>query len=103
MVSIIYSTTGNIEEARKIGRKLVEEKLVACATIIPKAESIYRWKGNIEENDECIILAKTRDQNREKTIQKIKELHSYDVPDIVSFPVTHGLEEYLNWVEDETV
>ncbi len=102
MVSIIYSTTGGVEEARKIARILVEEKLVACVNIIPKVESIYRWKGNIEEDNECVLLAKTTDKNIEKTIKRINELHSYDVPDIVSFPITKGLKDYLDWVKDET-
>ena len=102
MVSIIYSTTGDEKEARKIARKLVEEKLVACVNILPKIESIYRWQGNIEEDSECILLAKTTDKNIERTIQRIKEIHSYDVPDIVTIPITSGLKDYLNWVEDET-
>ena len=102
MVSIIYSTTGSVEEARKIARILVEEKNVACVNIIPKIESIYRWQGNIEEDNECALLAKTTDKNIDKTVQRIKELHSYDVPDIVAIPITHGFQEYLNWVEDET-
>ena len=102
MFSIIYSTTGNVGEARKIARTLVEEKLVACVNIIPKIESIYRWQGNIEENNECVLLAKTTDKNIDKTIHKIKELHSYDVPDIVAIPITHGFKKYLEWVEDET-
>jgi len=92
----------NIEEARAIGRILVEQKLVACVTLLPGVESIYRWHGNIEEDKECILLAKTTENNREKTIQKIKELHSYDLPDIESFPLTQGLSQYLKWVEDET-
>ncbi|MCK5458959.1 MAG: divalent-cation tolerance protein CutA [Thermoplasmatales archaeon] len=103
MVSIIYSTTGSVEEARKIARILVEEKLVACVNIIPKIESIYRWQGKIEEDNECILLAKTTDKNVDKTIQRIKELHSYDVPDIVSFPITKGLKGYLDWIKDETI
>ena len=103
MVSIIYSTTSDVEEAKKIARILVEEKLVACVNIIPKIESIYRWQGKIEEDDECVLLAKTADKNIDKTIQKIKKLHSYDVPDIVAIPITHGFKEYLDWVKDETL
>ncbi len=102
MVSIIYSTTGSIEEARKIAHMLVEEKVVACVNIIPKIESIYRWKGNIGEDNECVLLAKTTDKNIDKAIQRIKELHFYDVPDIVAIPITHGFKDYLDWVEEET-
>ncbi|RLI64927.1 MAG: divalent-cation tolerance protein CutA [Candidatus Asgardarchaeum californiense] len=93
---------GSIKEARKIAKILVGEKFVACVNIIPNVESIYRWQGNIEEDNECVILAKTNESNIDKTIKRIKELHSYDVPDIVSFPITKGLKEYLNWVKDET-
>jgi len=103
MVSIIYSTTSNVEEAKKIARILVEEKLVACVNIIPKIESIYRWQGKIEEGNESVLLAKTIDKNVGQVIQRIKDNHSYDVPDIVAFPITHGFKKYLNWVEDETV
>ena len=103
MVLIIYSTTSSVEEARKIARILVEEKLVACVNIIPKIESIYRWQGKIEEDNESILLAKTIDKNIDQVIQRIKENHSYDIPDIVAIPITHGFKKYLDWVEDETV
>ena len=102
MATIIYSTMGNVQDAKKIARKLVEEKLVACVNIIPTIESIYRWQGKIEEDSECVIIAKTTDKNVDKTIQRIKNLHSYDVPDIVAIPIVDGLKEYLSYVEDET-
>lgn len=102
MVAVIYSTTGNVEDAKKIARALVEEKLVACVNILPKIESIYRWQEKIEEDSECVLIAKTTDKNVDETIQKIKKLHSYDIPDIVVLPIIQGLKEYLNYVEDET-
>jgi len=103
MVSIVYSTAGNIKEARNIAHSLVEEKLVACVNIIPQINSIYRWKGNIEEDNECVIIAKTTDKNVEKTIKKIKSLHSYEVPDIVAIPITRSFEKYIDWIKDETI
>jgi len=103
MFSIIYSTTGNIEESRKIARILVEEKLVACVNIIPKIDSVYRWKGKIEEDNESVILAKTKDENVKKTIQRIREIHSYETPDIVALKIDKGLKKYLDWIVDETL
>jgi len=102
MTTVIYSTTGTIQDAKKIAHTLVEEKLVACVNIIPNITSIYRWQGKVEEDSECVLIAKTTDKNVEKVINEIKKLHSYDVPDIISFPITKGLNEYLQYVEDET-
>ncbi|MGF1669268.1 MAG: divalent-cation tolerance protein CutA [Balneolaceae bacterium] len=96
----IYITTKNKEEARKIGRALVEEKLAACANIIDGMESIYSWKDNIESDNECILIAKTVNHNVKKLTKRVKELHSYEVPCIVSITITEqeGNEEYLDWL-----
>jgi periplasmic divalent cation tolerance protein len=103
MVSVIYSTTDTIETAKTIARFLVKEKLVACVHIIPKIESIYRWQGKIEETNEYILLAKTSERNVQKTIQKIRSLHPYKVPEIIVFPPVGGLKEYLDYVEGATI
>jgi periplasmic divalent cation tolerance protein len=102
MVSVIYSTVDTIETAKTIARFLVKEKLVACVHIIPKIESIYRWQGKIEETNEYVLLAKTSERNVQKTIQKIRSLHPYEVPEIIVFPPVGGLKEYLDYVEEET-
>jgi periplasmic divalent cation tolerance protein len=102
MATVIYSTTGTIQNAKKIAHTLVEERLVACTNIIPKIKSIYRWQGKIEEEDECVLLAKTTDKNVDEAVSRIKELHSYDVPDIIVLPIIAGLKDYLSYVEDET-
>ena len=102
MVSVIYSTTDTLDTARAIARSLVKENLVACVHIIPKIESIYRWQGKIEEANECVLLAKTSEQNVQKTIQKIRSLHPYEVPEIIVFPPVGGLKEYLDYIEAET-
>jgi periplasmic divalent cation tolerance protein len=103
MVIAIYSTTSNIVEAKRIAKSLVKGKLVACVNIIPKVYSIYRWNNKIEEDSECIIIAKTKKENLKVSINKIKELHSYDVPDIIAIPIIGGLKEYLKYVEKETL
>ena len=102
MTSIIYSTIDDIKTARRIANTLVEEQLVACVNIIPGIESVYRWKGKIEFEQENIILAKTVDENVKKTIERLKEIHPYEVPDIIVLPITDGLEEYLNYIKNET-
>jgi periplasmic divalent cation tolerance protein len=102
MVSIIYSTTDTMATAKTIARQLIKEKLVACVHIIPKIDSIYRWQGKIEEENECVLLAKTSERNIQKSIQKIRSMHPYEVPEIIVFPSVGGLKEYLDYVEEET-
>jgi periplasmic divalent cation tolerance protein len=102
MVSVVYTTIDNDMDARKIANTLVEEQLVACVNIIPKIESIYRWKGKIEEDNELVLIAKTIDTNVKKTIQRIKELHTYELPDIIVLPIIGGLKEYLDYINNET-
>ena len=102
MVSVVYSTIDNIQDARRIANTLVEEQIVACVNIIPKIESIYRWKGKIENEEEIVLIAKTADQNVKKTIQRLKELHSYELPDIIVLPVIGGLKDYLDYITNET-
>jgi periplasmic divalent cation tolerance protein len=102
MVAIIYSTIGDIKDARRIAHTLVEEQLVACVNIIPKIESIYRWQGKIENDEECVLIAKTVDKNIKKTITRLKSLHTYELPDIIVIPIIGGLIEYLNYISNET-
>jgi len=102
MVSVIYATTPTITQARKIARTLVEEKLAACVHIIPTIESYYRWEGKIEETDECALLAKTSQRKIQKAIQRIRDLHPYEIPEIIVFPPVGGLKEYLEYVNTET-
>lgn len=103
MVAVIYTTIGNIQDARKIAHTLVEEQIVACVNIIPNVESIYTWKGKVEEANEIVLICKTTDENVKKTIKRIKNLHSYDVPDIIVLPVIGGLKEYLDYLTTQTL
>jgi len=97
----IYITTGDEAEARKIGKALVEEKLAACVNFHP-IQSIYRWEGKIEEEGEIAVLVKTRAELVDRVIERVKELHSYEVPDIISLPIEKGYPAYLQWVEEST-
>jgi len=102
MVAAIYTTIDDIKTARRIAQTLTEEQLVACVNIIPNIESVYRWKGKIENSNEIVLIAKTVDQNVKKTIQRIKQLHKYDVPDIIVLPIIGGLKGYLDYIIKET-
>ena len=79
------------------------EKLAACVQIIPRIRSIYRWKGEICDEEEHLLIMKTRSALFPALQDRIRELHSYEVPEIVSFPLSAGLPEYLNWVLDNTM
>ena len=102
MVAVVYTTIDNIQDARRIAQTIVEEQLVACVNIIPNVESIYRWKGDIENDTEIILIAKTVDDNVKKTIQRIKQLHPYELPDIIVLPIIGGIKEYLDYITNET-
>ena len=101
-ISIVFVTAGNEEEAAKIGRTLVKERLGACANIVPRVRSIYRWKGEIYDEQECLIIIKTRTSLFPALEKRVKELHNYEVPEIISFPVARGLPQYIEWVLGET-
>ncbi len=101
-ISIVLVTAGSAEEAAMIGRTLIEERLGACANIVPHIRSIYRWRGKIYDEQEFLIIIKTRTSLFEAVQKRVKELHSYEVPEIISFPIALGLPEYLEWVQGET-
>ena len=99
MFSIIYITAGDMAQAKEIGRKLVEERLAACANIFP-ITSIYRWNDNIEESNEIGIIVKTKSAKIKEIEKRVNEIHSYEVPCIISFRIDQGSEKYLEWIQE---
>jgi periplasmic divalent cation tolerance protein len=99
----VYATFGSDEEARRIARQLVEERLAACANILAPCHSIYRWQGRIEEATEVPVLFKTRSDAAARLIERLGELHSYDVPAAVVWPIARTLPDYAQWVGEEVV
>tara|TARA_R110002049_G_scaffold226930_1_gene399026 strand:- start:253 stop:594 length:342 start_codon:yes stop_codon:yes gene_type:complete len=99
---LLYVTTSNRKEAQKIGRALVEQNLAACANIIDGMESIYKWEGEIREDKECVLLIKTHFSRVRKVTRLVKDMHSYEVPCVISLTITEdeGNREYLDWVEE---
>jgi len=102
MVAVVYTTIDDIKDARRMAHTLVEEQLVACVNIIPDVESVYRWKGKVEDSEEFVLICKTTNQNVKKTIQRIKTLHKYELPDVIVLPIIGGLKDYLDYIANET-
>jgi periplasmic divalent cation tolerance protein len=100
---MIYVTTSSREEALGIARQLVESRLAACANVLPAATSIYWWRGALQEDSEAVLIVKTRRDLVGEVTAKVKELHSYDCPCVVSFRLEGGNEDYLEWIAKETL
>ena len=100
--NLIYITAGNLDEARAIGKELVSQRLAACANIIDNINSFYWWDGEIQDDREVILLAKTKQSLVPELIEKVKAIHSYECPCIVSLPILDGNKPFLDWVVDET-
>ncbi|OAG27881.1 divalent-cation tolerance protein CutA [Thermodesulfatator autotrophicus] len=101
-IMIFYVTCSDEAEARKIAKSLLEERLIACANIYTGISSLYWWEGKIQEDNEVVIILKTKEELTQKVIAKIKALHSYECPCILSFSVKEGYEPFLNWIKKET-
>lgn len=97
-IIIALFTCGDEEQAFLIARALVEERLAACVNVLPPIQSIYRWKGAVESSKEILLLAKTTERSFPALRDRIVQLHSYEVPEVIAVPVVEGLEAYLSWV-----
>jgi len=96
----VYAIFADAEEAERIGRAVVEERVAACINILGPTRSIYRWKGAIETSDEVAALFKTTEERAADLIARIAALHSYDVPCVAAWPIDRILGSYADWVED---
>ena len=97
---IVLTTAASGDEARTLGRTLVEDRLAACVTVIPTVESIYRWEGKVETAPETLLLIKTAAGQVEALRSRLLELHSYETPEFLVLPVESGSKDYLAWVRD---
>jgi periplasmic divalent cation tolerance protein len=96
---VVVITGGSEEEAHKIAELLVNEKKAACVNIVPRVDSLFRWKGRIESAPESLLLVKTRASLFSQVISLVKQVHSYEVPEIIALPIVGGSEEYLKWLD----
>jgi len=99
---IVYMTTENKDQAREIGRVLVQERLAACVNIIDGMNSMYWWEGKVQDDSETVMIAKTKASLVAELTERVKRLHSYDVPCVVSVQLLEGNRDFLDWIGRET-
>lgn len=90
------------DEAKKLARAIVEERLAACINIVPKIESIYWWEGKVEIDEESLLVIKTTQAKVEQLIEFVRATHPYPIPEVITLTVAEGLPDYLDWVTSET-
>lgn len=100
---VVFVTVPNRAEAKKLAKLLLEKKLAACVSIVPKIESHYWWKGKLEKASELLLIIKTRKTLFPKLAAQVRKNHSYSVPEIISLPVADGSKAYLDWLKENTV
>ena len=98
---VVFSTCDSEEQAGRIARELVEQRLAACVNILPGARSIYRWKDQIEASAEWLLIIKSRRDLMDQLRAAISKIHTYEVPELLAVPVVDGLESYLAWLDRE--
>ena len=99
---IVLNTCPDGEVAEKIAQHLVSQQLAACVNIIPGITSIYQWQGELQRDQELLLVVKTRNEVLPQVQQAIIEQHPYELPEVISVPINQGLTQYLNWIDQNT-
>jgi len=99
---VVFITASNEDEAARIAKALVEAKLAGCVNIIKNIRSIYSWQGKVKDETEVLMIVKTQKSLFDSLMKKVKELHSYTVPEIIAMPIVKGSEDYLKWLREVT-
>ena len=101
-LSWVYMTCGSLDEARKLGQLLLEKNLAACVNILDGMRSLYRWDGAVQEDQESVLIAKTRHELMDELTKTVLSNHSYECPCIIELPIDGGNPEFLQWIVSET-
>ena len=96
---IVFTTFANADDAARVVRVLVEERLIACGNLLPGARSLYRWEGQVQDQPETVALMKTRKQDWTALISRLHELHPYDTPECIAVRIAAGAPKYMAWLE----
>jgi len=99
---VVYVTAGSTAEGDRLARALVDERLAACVSRIAPVQSVYRWEGKLEQSEEQLLIIKTQRRLFAALERRVRELHSYSVPEIVALPIIDGSQDYLRWLGDQT-
>ena len=99
---LVFTTLPSADKAAELAKLLVNERLVACANLLPAIRSIYRWQGELHDENEVLVLLKTRAEHLERLKLRILEVHPYEVPEVLAVPVESGYQPYLDWLAGET-
>jgi periplasmic divalent cation tolerance protein len=98
---VVLMTAGSQEEAERLAHTLVAEMLAACVNVIPAVTSVYRWEGQVQSDQEWLLVAKSRRDVLNDLVRRVQALHSYDVPEIIALPLVGGSDAYLRWIDRE--
>jgi len=98
---VLFITTADAEEARRIASVLVKKRKAACVNIVPGVSSLFWWQGKVEKADECLLMVKSRASLLNQIVKLVKQHHSYDVPEIIALPIIGGNPDYLEWIGKE--
>ncbi|MDD2927995.1 MAG: divalent-cation tolerance protein CutA [Candidatus Omnitrophica bacterium] len=100
MYSLVLITAANKKEAERIAKKLIQDKLAACVSIVSGVESLFWWQGKVDRAKETLLIVKSRKEKFAKIVKSVKARHSYTVPEIIAIPLTNGFKPYLKWIDD---
>jgi periplasmic divalent cation tolerance protein len=100
-VQLLLTTAPSAEVGARLARTVVEERLAACVNLVPGIRSIYRWAGAVQEDDEVLLLIKTRQDRVDALSRRVHELHPYELPELITIGILGGSERYLEWVREE--
>jgi len=97
----LFITAASVEEARRISSVLLEQRKVACVNIVPRVSSVFWWQGKLDSAQESLLIIKTKASLLNEVVRLVKEVHSYDVPEVIALPIVGGNQDYLEWIDKE--
>ncbi|MBU0467856.1 MAG: divalent-cation tolerance protein CutA [Candidatus Omnitrophica bacterium] len=100
MYCVVLVTAKDFDEASAISRKLLEQNLIACSNIVKDVDSFFSWKGKVANEKEVLLILKTKEEHLKDLTIEVKNIHSYDIPEIIALPIIYSDQDYLDWIEE---